>query len=71
MIIVKDIQDATTVKKALKSLVRRSVNFNKSKEDILVELMLFVEELDKNIDREESSMIVESELGTILAQEAG
>ena len=71
MIIVKDIQDATTVKKALKSLVRRSVNFNKSKEDILVELMLFVEELDKNIDREESSMVVESELGTILAQEAG
>lgn len=71
MIIVKDIQDATTVKKALKSLVRRSVNFNKSKEDILVELMLFVEELDKNIDREESAMICDCELGEILAQEAG
>ena len=54
MIIVKDIQDATTVKKTLKSLVRRSVNFNKSKEDILVELMLYVEELDRNIEREES-----------------
>ena len=54
MIIVKDIQDATTVKKTLKSLVRRSVNLNKSKEDILVELMLYVEELDRNIEREES-----------------
>lgn len=61
MIIVKDIQDAETVKKTLKSLVRRSVNFNKSKKDILVELMLLVEELDKNIEREEAAMIIEEE----------
>jgi hypothetical protein len=58
---VKDIQDAETVKKTLKSLVRRSVNFNKSKKDILVELMLLVEELDKNIEREEAAMIIEEE----------
>lgn len=56
MIIVKDIQDAMTMKKNLSSLVRRSVNFNKDKKDILVELMLLVEELDKNIEREESLM---------------
>ena len=56
MIIVKDIQDALTMKKTLSSLVRRSVNFNKDKKDILVELMLLVEELDKNVEREESLM---------------
>ena len=56
MIIVKDIQDALTMKKKLSSLVRRSVNFNKDKKDILVELMLLVEELDKNVEREESLM---------------
>lgn len=56
MIIVKDIQDATTMKKTLSSLVRRSVNFNKDKKDILIELMLLVEELDKNIEREENAM---------------
>lgn len=56
MIIVKDIQDALTMKKTLSSLVRRSVNFNKDKKDILIELMLLVEELDKNVEREESLM---------------
>lgn len=54
MMIVKDIQDAMTMKKKLSSLVRRSVNFNKDKKDILVELMLLVEDLEKNIEREES-----------------
>ena len=56
MIIVKDIQDAITMKKKLSSLVRRSVNFNKDEKDILVELMLLIEDLDKNIEREESLM---------------
>lgn len=56
MIIVKDIQDAMTMKKTLSSLVRRSVNFNKDKKDILIELMLLCEELDKNIEREEGAM---------------
>jgi hypothetical protein len=56
MIIVKDIQDAMTMKKKLSSLVRRSVNFNKDKKDILIELMLLIEELDRNVEREESLM---------------
>lgn len=56
MVIVKDIQDAMTMKKTLSSLVRRSVNFNKDKKDILIELMLLCEELDKNIEREEGAM---------------
>ena len=56
MIIVRDFQDAMTMKKKLSSLVRRSVNFNKDKKDILVELMLLVEELDKNVEREELAL---------------
>lgn len=59
MIIVRDIQDAMTMKKKLSSLVRRSVNFNKDKKDILVELMLLVEELDKNVEREELALDAE------------
>lgn len=59
MIIVRDIQDALTMKKKLSSLVRRSVNFNKDKKDILVELMLLVEELDKNVEREELALDAE------------
>jgi hypothetical protein len=59
MIIVRDIQDAMTMKKKLSSLVRRSVNFNKDKKDILVELMMLVEELDKNVEREELALDAE------------
>ena len=59
MIIVRDIQDAMTMKKKLSSLVRRSVTFNKDKKDILVELMLLVEELDKNVQREELALDAE------------
>ena len=60
MIIVKDIQDALTMKKKLSSLVRRSVNFNKDKKDILVELMLLVEELDKNVDPASTLQVVDA-----------
>lgn len=59
MIIVRDIQDAMTMKKKLSSLVRRSVNFNKDKTDILIELMLLVEELGKNVEREELALDAE------------
>ena len=51
MIIVNDIQDATMMKNKLSSIIRRSVNNNKTSKDILVELMFLVEDLDKNIDR--------------------
>ena len=59
MIIVKDIQDAITLRKSIKSLVRRSVAFNKSKEDILIELMMMVEDLDKNVEKLEEAMVME------------
>tara|TARA_B100000900_G_C20383293_1_gene635467 strand:- start:138 stop:335 length:198 start_codon:yes stop_codon:yes gene_type:complete len=65
MIIVRDIQDATTMKKKLSSLVRRSVNQDKSQKDILVELMMLVEDLDKNIEREERQLEEYFEMGVI------
>ena len=65
MIIVRDIQDAMTMKKKLSSLVRRSVNQDKSQKDILVELMMLVEDLDKNIEREERQLEEYFEMGVI------
>lgn len=59
MIIVRDIQDAMTMKKKLSSLVRRSVHFNKDKKELLVELMLLIEDLDKNVEREELALDAE------------
>ena len=61
MIIVRDIQDAMTMKKKLSSLVRRSVNQGKAQKDILVELMMIIEDLDKNIEREELANEIEFE----------
>jgi hypothetical protein len=60
MIIVNDILGAMTMKKKLSSLVRRSVNNNKSNEDILVELMFLIEDLDKNIDRIDSETSIQA-----------
>ena len=54
MIIVKDIQDAMTVKKKLMSIVRRSHNFGYSRATVLIELLEIVEDLEKNIECEES-----------------
>ena len=54
MIIVKDIQDAMTMKNKLMSLIRRSHNFGHSRATILIELLEIVEDLEKNIEREES-----------------
>lgn len=56
MIIVNDIQDAMVMKQKLSSLVRRSVDYNKTNKDILIELMLLIEDLDKNIERVELEM---------------
>ena len=51
MLIVNDIQDASVIEQKLSSIVRRSVNFKKSEEDILVELMFVIEDLRANINR--------------------
>lgn len=50
MMLIDSIQDAATVKKALQSLIRRADTFGKSREDILEELSLLVEDADKSID---------------------
>ncbi len=56
MIIVNDIQDASTMQKALKSFVRRSNTFNYSKDHMLVELDMIITDLQKNVDRIDSEM---------------
>jgi len=53
MIIVRDIQDAMTVKKKLSSLARRAWNQKKTRTQICIELLDIVEDLEKNIEREE------------------
>jgi len=61
MVIVRDIQDAMTMKRKLSSLVRRSVNQGKAQKDILVEIMMLIEDLEKNIEREEKALEIEFE----------
>jgi len=56
MIILKDIQDASTMQKVLNRFVRRSNTFNYSKEHMLVELDMIIEDLQKNVDRIDSEM---------------
>ena len=56
MVIVRDIQDAMTMKKKLVSLARRSFNQDKSTTQIVAELLDLVEDLEKNIEREEKSL---------------
>ena len=56
MVIVRDIQDAMTMKKKLSSLARRAFNQDKSTTQIVAELLDLVEDLEKNIAREEKSL---------------
>ena len=56
MIIVRDIQDAMTMKKKLSSLARRAFNQDKSNTQIVAEILDIVEDLQKNIDREEKRL---------------
>lgn len=56
MIIVNDIQDATTMKNKLSSLLRRSRTFGLSKSDIQVELDMIIGDLIKNVDRIDNEM---------------
>ena len=57
MIYVRDIQDACSVRNALTSIQRRANLFGKDRESILLEIGMMIEEIDRNIDREEASMI--------------
>ena len=56
MIIVRDIQDAMTMKKKLSSLARRAHNYQKTRTTIIIELFELCEELEKNIEREERNI---------------
>jgi hypothetical protein len=50
MMLRDSIQDAETVKQRLEGLIRRSNNYDKSREDILMELQFLVEDAQKSID---------------------
>ena len=56
MIIVRDIQDAMTMKKKLSSLARRAWNQKKTRTQICIEILDIVEDLEKNIEREEREL---------------
>ena len=56
MIIVRDIQDAMTMKKKLSSLARRAFNQKKTRTQICIELLDIVDDLEKNIEREEREL---------------
>lgn len=59
MMLRDSIQDATLVKSVLKSLIRRSENYDKSREDILMELQFLVEDAQKSIDEMDLQMAKE------------
>ena len=54
MMIVRDINDATTMKKKLFGLARRAHNMEKTRTQIVLEILEICEDLEKNIQREES-----------------
>ena len=56
MIIVRDIQDAMTMKKKLSSLARRAFNQQMARTQIIIELLDICEDLEKNVEREERSI---------------
>ena len=56
MVIVRDIQDAMTMKKKLTSLARRAFNQDKSNTQIVAEILDICEDLQKNIEREERQL---------------
>ena len=56
MIIVRDIQDAMTMKKKLSSLARRAFNQKKTRTQICIEILDIVDDLEKNIEREEREL---------------
>ena len=61
MIIVRDIQDAMTMKKKLSSLARRAFNQQTARTQIIIELLDICEDLEKNVEREEKANEIEFE----------
>ena len=59
MMLRDSIQDATLVKSVLEGLIRRSENYDKSREDILMELQILVEDAQKSIDEMDLQMAKE------------
>lgn len=57
MLLRDSVQDAFTVKHVLESLIRRSKNFEKDRESILMELGFLVEDIDKSIEQMEQKMM--------------
>ncbi len=53
MIIIKDIQDAMTMRKTLSGIARRAFIQEKSRTQLIIELLEICEDLEKNIEREE------------------
>lgn len=56
MMLRDSIQDAEAVKQRLESLIRRSKNYGKSREDILMELQFLVEDAQTSIDEMDRRM---------------
>ena len=56
MMLRDSIQDAENVKNRLQSLIRRSNTYGKSREDILMELQILVEDAQKSIDEMDRRM---------------
>ena len=56
MMLRDSIQDAENVKARLQSLIRRSNTYGKSREDILMELQILVEDAQKSIDEMDRRM---------------
>lgn len=57
-----DIHVATETAKRMRSLVRRSEMFGKSREDIIEEIMMIAEDYDAIADRLDQSMAQECEV---------
>lgn len=59
MVIVRDIQDASTMYNALKMIQRRAHTFAKSRDGILMDIGSLMQDLEKNIIREERKIEVD------------
>jgi hypothetical protein len=59
MVIVKDIQDALTMKNLIEDVIRRADNC--SKEHVLIELDMICATLQKNVNLTESEMEIEAQ----------
>lgn len=57
MLLRDSVQDAFTVKHVLESLIRRSKNFEKDRESIIMELEMLVGDVDYSIEHMEQKMM--------------